>query len=331
MPSAYRPGVRRATRPLQFLLGLVVFGAGVCNNSAVRKPAFTLIELLVAISVIAVLIGVLLPALGAARGSARASQCSSNMRQLAIGYAVYAHEHRSVGIPGRMPNVAPTIYNVGNGTVFRPRWFVTMGSSAGFHAFINPADANNANDNTRLVEHAVFICPAAPERINNRNFTYGYNFQFLGNTRLHASGRYINFPVKTDTLLGASTVLFADSLGTAAGKPKASRTEYQVGGSGVLTAVSNHGWSLDPPRLIAQASSDYCDDNNRNDADRGGMDPRHGEAANAVFIDGHVETKAPAEFGYQVGGDGKVEARGGAAHNRSFSGTGRDDDPPARI
>lgn len=57
---------------------------------ASRRPAFTLIELLVVISIIALLISILLPALRTARETARSIQCSSNIRQLAIGFYTYA-------------------------------------------------------------------------------------------------------------------------------------------------------------------------------------------------------------------------------------------------
>ncbi|MEX0775909.1 MAG: prepilin-type N-terminal cleavage/methylation domain-containing protein [Phycisphaeraceae bacterium] len=287
-----------------------------------HRAGFTLVELLVVISIIALLIGILLPALGAARGAARTALCASNMHQIAVGYAIYGVDNKGIGVPGRMPNVAPTLYNVGNGTVYRPRWFVTMGASAGFYAFENPNDTNNANDNSRLVANKALLCPQVPERTNNRNYAYGYNFQFLGNSRRY-SGQYANFPVKVDSVF-SQTVLSADSLGTAAHYAEGARTAYVSTGSGVLTAVSNHGWALDPPRLTG--NSDTCDDGSP--GIRSGPDARHSDSTNVSFVDAHVETRKPDELGYVVQGDGKFSFSGAGTHNRQFSGDGTDRDPP---
>jgi prepilin-type N-terminal cleavage/methylation domain-containing protein/prepilin-type processing-associated H-X9-DG protein len=66
------------------------------ENRAVslRNGAFTLIELLVVIAIIAILSALLLPSLKGAKDESMGIKCMSNMRQMAIGWRMYAQDNR---------------------------------------------------------------------------------------------------------------------------------------------------------------------------------------------------------------------------------------------
>jgi len=98
--------------------------------------AFTLIELLVVIAIIAILAAMLLPAMTRAKAKGQGAQCLSNLRQLELGWLMYAGDNHETLAGDNWHDEANHIVNAGN-------WLTGWLSPEG--------DVPNNTDNTNTV------------------------------------------------------------------------------------------------------------------------------------------------------------------------------------
>lgn len=292
-----------------------------------NASAFTLIELLVVIAVIAILLAILMPGLSSARQVAIAQTCMANLRTLGQGLTMYTADHDDVMVPGRLPRVDDEQWRalVPGGMKYRPTFLAIMGAHVGIQPFDDPCESRSIVDrygepgDKQNYASKVYVCPATANWTDERNGSYGYNYQFLGNSRLHSTSdltSFKNWPVSITRVRDSSrTVAVSDSMGTAATMAAHERTPYRNNPAG-LSNFGNEGFNLDPPRIdVANGEAAGFPDH------RTSVDPRHRGRATVLYVDTHCDAQTPETLGYKIETDGRFSFEG---DNSLWSGSGRD-------
>ncbi len=279
--------------------------------------AFTLIELLVVVAIITMMLGVLLPALSNARQRSRATVCLSNLRNLGQGLVMYADAAGGRMLPGRLPKLDNDHWRayIAGGWKYRPTFLAMMGMSVGIAPFEDPQASKTTTDkfgqagDRQDYSSQVYVCPSVLSWTDERNGSYGYNYQFLGNSRLRdssSSGSFKNWPVMmTNCARPATTVAVGDCMGTAAAFPESHRTEY-ANNAKDPEGLGNEGFNLDPPRL----DPDGGEIADHSHGARSAADPRHAGRANILWLDSHGSADSMRELGYRVQTNGVVAQDG---------------------
>lgn len=299
------------------------------------RRSFTLIELLVAIAIIGLLVSILVPALSGARRQAKATICLTRLRTVGQGLVLYANRNRDVLVPGRMPKLDDENWRVriAGGVKYRPTFLQMMASEIGLAPFEDPQPSKTSVDRfgqpggRQNYSNPAYICPEVPHWVDERNGCYGYNYQFLGNSRLADDGAptsFKNWPVMSSRVRSPSQcVAVADCIGTAASFPRTNRAPYEDNEYGnaqtgrTLEALGNEGFNLDPPRIDPKAGEMASLTHEARTA----LHERHRTKGNVLWVDGHCSGETLKSLGYEVEDGGTVRFEG---DNRKFSITGED-------
>jgi prepilin-type N-terminal cleavage/methylation domain-containing protein len=178
-------------------------------NPRASRVGFTLIELLVVIAIIAILAAMLLPALAAAKGRAYATQCNSNLKQLQMGWIMYANDASDVMVPNS-PSGSTGLSWVGNGVM---TWSATSDNT------------NVTLYRTNLIapymggQLGVYRCPAdnIPSDNGQRIRTYSMQSQVGGKGPVYMNQAYAKFYTKMGDIVGfpgpSDLIIFVEESG----------------------------------------------------------------------------------------------------------------------
>ena len=171
-----------------------------------QKRGFTLIELLVVVAIIAVLAAILFPVFAQAKVAAKKTSSISNLKQIGTALALYLTDNE-----GYPQSSSPSTWNP------RVRWADRL------YPYIRAEQ--------------IFVAPNASMDIfgkawahdpSKRYGGYGYNYQYLGNSRVSSGGNLPFCAMESQIERTAETIAVADTNGVRRDNGSVSGGEYTI-------------------------------------------------------------------------------------------------------
>jgi prepilin-type N-terminal cleavage/methylation domain-containing protein/prepilin-type processing-associated H-X9-DG protein len=224
-----------------------------------RRSAFTLIELLVVIAIIAILAAILFPVFATARAKARQISDLSNVKQLALGWLIYAQDYDEMVLPSGLQTALTSGVRV-------PYWYAAIRSGTAFGSAPDLGEQHGLLW-PYLKNASILGDPAAsgmPSSTLWGKVHYGYNVCYLGGygTFAHPGGPLPGWTREPAALAAveapAETLVFANN----------------ALWNTVERRATLHPWAW-PPSSRAGATPT--------------VHARHQQKANVAFADGHAK------------------------------------------